>query len=202
MTTDNPAPPAAASAEVWLLAADGAGLWLLEPAPRVSRPASGEGGLDGAVAQLLTAPELGGSVRLVRSTSWRPNDEGVRFSYVAALQVDGEVARTWPQAQRVADLARAAGPTLAGPAVGPAKPRSTDVLLHAVRSLAVLYDDPTAAVAGDLSRNPQVPEFHPTGGDVARVLRELAWGQHLSSLRGIFDSMYRHSEQGEQGNLA
>lgn len=181
-----PYEPMAVTVEVWPVAADDLGLWLISgedspwpssPVPQHSEPhRSAE--LEIIRRGISLSPISGGKypeVDLLHSTSWRADGAVVVLTYLAVIRCNGFVRATWPDAQpispRTADYAGRA-PTH-GP-VEPPAPRYWDVLLHGIRHLKFLIEtDATAALA----------------------LRE-PWREHLEAFGPAIAEMYREPHQG------
>lgn len=133
--------------EVWPLAADEFGIWLV----------SGRDGWRGSavasdsepheeVALLLTQHAAGRTSTLVHSTSWRVDGPTLVLTYVVVLYCGDWIRDIWPTALPVApELIDAVGkPMTHGPAHAPA-PRYVDVLHHGLRHLRFLLDTDSAA---------------------------------------------------------
>src|SRR5581483_2927239 len=98
--------------EVWAVAADEAGLWLVSggDAWRYG-PVASDGDIHFEVEMLLREHGIdpAGDV-VIHSTSWHPDGPSIVLTYMAALKADGFALDTWPDAVPVtADLAEAAG---------------------------------------------------------------------------------------------
>jgi len=145
--------PMTTRVEVWPVAADEAGIWLLSGAdawrPNLPVPADSEPHAE--VELTLAQNGAGEGVALLHSTSWRVDGPTVVLTYVAAIRPRGLVLDAWPDAKPVSlELAEAIGPaTPHGPAEVPT-PSYAHVLLHALRHLAFLRDtDATSRQAFD-----------------------------------------------------
>lgn len=137
--------------EVWPVAADPIGLWLLsgDGPLRPRLPVMADGDVHADVELELHQFGLDASdVPLLHSTSWRPEDTSVILTYVAVARCgSGYVREWWPAAEPISPmLPRAVGkPPAHGAAEAPI-PRHVDVLIHAIRHLAFLLEwDATAA---------------------------------------------------------
>jgi hypothetical protein len=145
--------------EVWPLAADDAGIWLVSGGGpwRPGLPVMSDSGPHGDVDRELTVHGVRPDAMLVHSTSWRVVGASVILTYVAVIDHGGSVRDRWPGALRVgAGLVYAADePTPASPLDAPS-PRSIDVLLHALRHLRLLLDTDDGVrplLAGDWRRH-------------------------------------------------
>jgi hypothetical protein len=132
--------------EVWPLAADATGIWLLsgDDAWRDTMPVMADSEPHFEVEGLLSVHGARDSTVLMHSTSWRPDGPHIVLTYVAIVQaggLDAVVRERWADALPVSlDLAQAVGrPSTHAPDAAPV-PRYVDVLLHAVRHLAFLRD--------------------------------------------------------------
>lgn len=131
--------------EVWPLAADEAGIWLLDRDAWRSAPIPADSEPHFEVE--LTMAEHGlHDVALLHSTSWRPDGPSVVLTYVAAVHVAGPVRAEWSAAEPVpADLLPVVGNPLPHGAAEAPVPRYIDVLHHAIRHLCFLADTDAAA---------------------------------------------------------
>jgi hypothetical protein len=138
--------PMTVRVEVWPVAADPAGLWLVsgDDAWR-STAVMADDEPHAQVEALLWEHGVRGDVELLHSTSWRTDGPAVVLTYVAPLRCDDFVRDRWPDARPVTlGLAASVGkPPEAAPADPPA-PRYVDVLLHALRHLRFLLDTDAA----------------------------------------------------------
>jgi hypothetical protein len=137
--------------EIWPLAADEVGIWLLsgDDAWRPRLPVMGDSQPHWDVELELASHGVKDEVRLLHSTSWRAERSWLTLTYAAVIDAGEAVPERWPQALPVNPLlAETAGPAPSVPATHPPQPRYVDVLLHAVRHLRFLsaYDS-TAAEA-------------------------------------------------------
>jgi hypothetical protein len=137
--------------ELWPLAADNSGIWLLSGAdawrPLVSVAADTEPHSE--IELLLAEHGAFTTTALLHSTSWRVDGPALVLTYVAVIKTDDLVRSSWPTALPVSSaVTEAVGPA---PTHGPAEPptpRYIDVLRHAIRHLAFLREhDATAAAA-------------------------------------------------------
>jgi hypothetical protein len=170
--------------EVWPLAADEAGIWLLsgDDAWRHG-PVWGDSdvhdeverllfdhGIDPGSENFLVTPEMP-PVAVIHSTSWRPDGPAVVLTYMATVRVPGYVLETWPQAAPVTSaLPAAVGKAPPHGAAQVPVPRVVDVLLHGLRHLKFLAGpDGDAETAAALDGN---------------------WLQHLAPLRPALAEMF------------
>lgn len=133
--------------EVWPVAADEAGIWLVsgEDALRSSLPVPSDSEPHAETELLLAA---GGfePVVFLHSTSWRADGPSVILTYVAVVDTPGTVLDRWPNARPISlSLARHVGPAPAAPHTAPPAPRYIDVLLHAIRHLRFLLETDEAS---------------------------------------------------------
>jgi len=137
--------------EVWPVAVDETGLWLLsgEDAWR-DGPVAADGDVHYMVESLLWQHGIGrwGNVML-HSTSWRPDGPHVVLTYIAAVRLDGLAMEKVPDAAPITpELAEAVGKPPTHAPTEPPVPRYIDVLFHALRHIKYLYDhDVTNAAA-------------------------------------------------------
>jgi len=157
--------------EVWPVAADETGLWLVsgEDAWR-DGPVPADGDVHYMVESLMWYHRLAvrGGV-MMHSTSWRPDGPHVVLTYIAAIRREGLVMDAWPEAVPITvELARAVGkPAPHGPTEPPV-PRYIDVLFHALRHVKYLYDHDA------------------TNREAMGAL----WGQHLEPFEETLAGMY------------
>lgn len=159
--------PMRVMAEVWPVAADEAGLWLLSGMGAWQTwtvPADGDvhWEVETALSEHGIAP---GGTAALHSTSWRPDGAAVVLTYIAVVKAPGLVRDRWPGALPVApELARAVGKPPTHAAAEAPVPRDVDVLLHALRHLAYLAegdrDAETSAAMGETFRR-QLKAFTP-----------------------------------------
>ena len=153
--------PMTVTVEVWPLAADEAGIWLLSggDAWRYG-PVWGDGdvhdevdrilvghGIDPDSKNFMSVPGMP-EVAVIHSTSWRPDGPAVVLTYMAVVRTAGYALETWPQAAPVtAALPEFVGKAPPHAAAEVPVPRVIDVLLHGLRHLRFLldYDAETAA---------------------------------------------------------
>lgn len=181
--------PMTVCAEVWPLAADEAGIWLI----------SGSGAWESDIIMADSDMHWEAEMLLVQHgvpreswinlhstsvtepgaawpsepgpqwTSWRPNGTTILHTYLAAIRPDEYVRDQWPQAEPV--TVALAGAVDQPPSYNPAEacvPRDVDVLFHLLRHVRSLVD---------------------TDDDNADALGEL-WKLHLQPFRPVLARMY------------
>lgn len=159
--------------EVWPVAADAAGLWLLTPEAWESGRVAADDEPHSEVNFLLAEHAVDTVTRFVHSTSWRVDGPAVVLTYVAAVAIGDalDVKDRFPNALPIGGfLLESAGQAEPGPATSAPAPRHLDVLMHAVRHLAFLLD------------------YDDTAG---RVLDGLGFAGHLRALGPALAGMYR-----------
>lgn len=163
--------PMAVTVEVWPVAADAAGIWLLsgEEGPWPSLPVSSASGPHAAAQlELIQRGALGDTLAL-HSTSWRPNGPVITLTYVAVLSCGGPIPSRWPDARPVSvETAAEVGSEPAHEPTEPPMVRLWGVLLHSLRHLAFLLET-DAAVASALDEH---------------------WRAHLATLQPAIAVMY------------
>jgi len=149
--------PMTTAVEVWPVAADEVGIWLLSGGDALrGGPVMADACMFAEVGLLLEG--LGvpdGDVAAVHSTSWRQEGPRQVDTFMAVIAAGGLVRNRWPAALPVtADLAAVVGKPFTHAASGPPTPRYVDVLMHGLRHLHYLVEhDATAAAAlGELWR--------------------------------------------------
>jgi len=169
--------PMLVTAEVWPVAADETGLWLLGDGARPSLPVMSDAEPHDYAEMELMQAGMWATTRTLHSTSWRVGyDQALDqnylvVTYIAAVDCSGLVREEWPEAipitTGVADAELGRVPTH-GPTEAPAV-RHFDVLFHALRHLSyLLVHDATVAAA----------------------LTE-TWGEHLASWEPEIARMYQ-----------
>lgn len=156
--------------EVWPIAADEVGLWLVsgDDAYRSGAvPADNEPHAE--VEYALSQHHLLDQARLIHSTSWRVDGPAVYLTYLVAIETNDLVKATYPNAHPIAlPLAHHVGqPPTHSPVEAPA-PRYIDVLLHGLRHLVYLRDN-------DATNGAAIPPN---------------WQQHLDGLTPALARMY------------
>jgi len=167
--------PMVTEVEVWPLAADQTGIWLLEPTgPWPSEVVTDD--MEPHDFVRLVLDQHGAPADLFHATSWRIEHDPVsgrnyqRNTYMAVIACEGLVPAEWPDALPVTTLfAEEVGPAPThGPTEAPTVPWS-HVLLHGLRHLRFLLT---------------------TDATVAAALTE-AWGWHLASFDAAIARMYQ-----------
>lgn len=160
--------------EVWPVAADESGLWLVSgDEPWASSPVLSDGDVHYEVEFLLRGHGIHAEdVTALHSTSWRPDGPSIVLTYMAAVAPGGLARDRWPNAAPITvTLADAVGKPPTHAADEAPIPRMIDVLLHGLRHLAYLADHDTPA---------------------AEAMGEL-WRRHLDPLRPALAGMYSES---------
>ena len=155
--------------EVWPLAADKAGIWLVsgggpwkfgpvEAASDVHYEAElllFKHDIDPGDAVFIQLPADTPRTDVLHSTSWRPDGPAIVLTYMAVVKAIGYVLETWPDAAPVtAALPAAVGKAPPHAAAEVPVPRVVDVLLHGVRHLKFLAGpDGDAETAAALDAN-------------------------------------------------
>ena len=171
--------------EVWPLAADEAGIWLVsdgdawrygpvEAASDVHYEVElllFHHGIDPGDAVFIRVPEESPRAEVIHSTSWRPDGPTIVLTYMAVVKADGYVRDRWPGALPVtAALPEAIGKAPPHGATEVPVPRVADVLLHGIRHLRWLAtDEGDAETAAALDAN---------------------WQRHLAPLRPALAKMF------------
>ncbi len=136
--------------EVWPVAADPAGVWLVTGDAPLWSDAPGmpsDAEPFWVVDELLSTIGVSqGDPLLVHSTSWRVEYPHIILTFIAVLPCDDYVHARWPEALPITpDLLDAAGNPLPHDPAGPPTPRHLDVLLHGVRHLRFLLETDAGA---------------------------------------------------------
>jgi hypothetical protein len=151
--------------EVWPIAADEQGLWLVSgnDAWRPGLPIAADNDVHAEVELELSQQGALDDVLLLHSTSWRQDRWGLMLTYVAVLRRPGFVRENWPGAEPISSrLPVMVGKPLTHAAAEPPMPRRVDVLHHALRHLAFLRDnDGTASAVLDDNWRTHLAEFAP-----------------------------------------
>ena len=159
--------------EVWPVAADEAGIWLVSDGDALRwGPVMADGDVHYEVETLLRGFGIAlDEVPVIHSTSWRPDGPAIVLTYMAIVRASGYVLETWPHAAPVTSaLPKAVGKAPAHGAAEVPVPRVVDVLLHGLRHLKFLAGpDGDAETAAALDGN---------------------WLQHLAPLRPALATMF------------
>lgn len=126
--------------ELWPLAADGLGIWLLSDDAWRSGNVASDSEPHAEAGWLIDEHLAGAQPVLTHSTSWRVDGQAVILTYVAIFPFAGDfVCDTWPDAMPIAPrmLEVVGRPPTHGAAEPPA-PRYIDVLMHSIRHLRFL----------------------------------------------------------------
>jgi hypothetical protein len=162
--------PMAARVELWPLAADENGIWLLSggdawrsgPIPADSDPLF-------EVKLMTSGYDSRMKLDLIHSTSWRVDGPSVILTWVGIARADGLVIEQWPHALPVTtELYEKVGKPITHAANEPPTPRDIDVLIHAVRHLRFLQDT----------------------DESARAAMTDAWLRHLATWEPALSGMY------------
>jgi hypothetical protein len=162
--------PMTARVEIWPLAADENGIWLLSggdawrtgPIPADSEPLF-------EVKLLVSEYDSRMKLDVIHSTSWRVDGPAVILTWIGIARSNGLVIDQWPHALPVTpELYEKVGKPITHAADEPPTPRDIDVLIHAVRHLRFLRDT----------------------DESARAAMTNAWLQHLSSWEPALSGMY------------
>jgi hypothetical protein len=141
--------------EVWPVAADEAGIWLLSGGDALRwGPVMADGDVHYEAETLLRGFGIDlADVAVIHSTSWRPDGPAVVLTYMAVVTIGGYALETWPDAAPItAALPAAVGKAPPHGAAEVPVPRWVDVPLHGLRHLAFLKDH-DAEVAAALDAN-------------------------------------------------
>jgi hypothetical protein len=160
-------------AEVWPVAADEAGVWLVSgPGAWTSDlPIQSDSDPHGEVELMLASRGAAFDTVLLHSTSWRTDVPRLVLTYMAVLNAGAAVRARWPQALPVSlEFADTVRPAPHAPTESPVVAEDA-VLLHGLRHLAFLLETDVTS-AGALDEN---------------------WRRHLAGLRPALAGMY--SEQ-------
>lgn len=172
--------------EVWPLAADETGIWLLSDGDawrhgpvkaasdvhyEVERLLFRHGIDPHDVAAFIALPAGTPAAGVIHSTSWRPHGPSIVLTYMAVVKAGGYVLEAWPHAAPVTPaLPAAIGKAPPHGAAEVPVPRVADVLLHGLRHLRFLAtDEGDAETAAALDEN---------------------WLRHLAPLRPALAMMF------------
>lgn len=132
--------------EVWPVAADKVGIWLIsgDDAWRTMAVASDSEPHFELELELM-ARGVRDRVSMVHSTSWRIDGPHLIVTYMAVVQAGDLVRGVWPGARPItARLLDAVGKPSPHAPVEPPAPRYIDVLMHGLRHLRFLMDTDTS----------------------------------------------------------
>lgn len=136
--------------EVWPVAADRLGIWLVSgtDAWRASLPVYSDDEPHSDVNHLLSENGARRDALLTHSTSWRVDGNRLLLTYVVVLGVSGNVRERWPEALPIdSSLTDVVGKPFDHDPTDPPTPRYIDVLMHALRHLAFLRDNDSTSNA-------------------------------------------------------
>lgn len=163
--------PMAVRVEIWPVAADNAGVWLVsgDDAWRPNLPVAADSEPHAEVELTLSGYTSSDERAMLHSTSWRVEGPAVVVTYLVALKVSGPVRGRWPSALPVSlELANEVGRPPTNSPTDPPAPRHVDVLLHGLRHLAFLLETDAT------NRAALGPE----------------WDTHLATLKPALATMY------------
>jgi hypothetical protein len=151
--------------EVWPVAADEQGLWLVSGADawRQGLPIAADNDVHVEVETELSRQGVLDDVVLLHSTSWRQDTWGLMLTYAAVLRRLGFVRENWPEAEPISSrLPAMVGTPLTHGAAEPPMPRRVDVLHHLLRHIAFLREnDGTAGAVLDEHWRRHLADFAP-----------------------------------------
>jgi hypothetical protein len=161
--------------EVWPVAADEVGLWLLsgDDAWR-SGPVMADDEPHSEVEYALSHHAASDHVELLHSTSWRVDGPIVVLTYMAVIGIPGLARDSWPTARPISlELANAVGKPLSYQPTEPPTPRYVDVLFHGLRHLRFLLDT-------DAANGAALDDY---------------WRRHLAALNPALATMYNQDRR-------
>ncbi|MFI0424582.1 hypothetical protein [Spongiactinospora sp. 9N601] len=158
--------------EVWPVAADGVGLWLISGQDAWRSDAIRQDSDPHSEVEALLGEHRTGEAKLLHSTSWRADDTAVILTYVAVVGDSDELALDrWPQAAPISpELPDAVGKPIEVKATEAPFPRYIDVLMHGLRHLQFLLQTDSSA----------------------REALSDVWRGHLAAFRPALAGMYDH----------
>lgn len=172
--------PMTVVAEVWPVAADETGLWLLSggDALRAGHVVPADGDVDHEIQMLLWRIGITpGDTMAKHSTSWRPDGTSIILTYVAAVECPDFARATWPEATPITlELAEAVGKPPTHAANEPPVPRVIDVLFHGLGHFKYLISVPPGRTL-------------PRNGEMAAALKP-PWPEHLEPFEETLAGMY------------
>jgi hypothetical protein len=162
--------------ELWPLAADRAGIWLVsgtEGAWEPALPIDSDETIHDAVESLLWTHKRAANDTLdlltIHSTSWRDDGPDMVVTYLAALRIQDNVLDEWPDAMPVTtEVINVVGKPYVHASTEAPQPRQIDVLDHGLRHFAYL-DQTNTTFSRDLT---------------------LPWHRHLSKLQPVLAQLY------------
>lgn len=174
--------------EIWPLAADRTGLWLVSAGARPWAPAEPVMAASEPYAEvMLELARMGlqpNQLQLLHSTSWRQHGPRLVLTYAAVIRLDSAdsyVHDAWPDAAPLGlDLFQRVGAPPTHGAIGNPAPRMIDVLHHVLRHLRFLIDNDVT---------------------VARAL-DLHWHNHLRTYAPALATMYHNLHDDGEGVAA
>lgn len=163
--------PMTVRVEVWPLAADEVGIWLLSGSDAWRSPAIMADSEPHTEVEFQLATHDVPGAAVLHSTSWRTEGTSVIVTYVAVIDAGSAVRVAWPAALPVTTVlaAEVGKPPTHAPTEAPA-PRYIDVLMHGLRHLRWLADP-----ANDATSAAAFPAY---------------WRQHLAPLEPALATMY------------
>ncbi|MEN3308856.1 MAG: hypothetical protein V7603_5058 [Micromonosporaceae bacterium] len=175
--------PMTVEIEVFPLAADHSGIWLVggHDAWRPGHALDAGTTIHAAAESVLRSRGALDDLVALHSTSWRQAEGVAIHTYMAILAREGSVPGSWPQAVPVDDLlAGAVEKPFLHAATAPPLPRRVDVLRHALR---------------DLEWGQRHLRFLLTEDDAVAATLDENWRRHLAAIRPALSNLYRHGER-------
>jgi hypothetical protein len=160
--------------EIWPVAADELGIWLISGLqgawrPRLPVMAGSEPHAD--VEQELTDRGVRSDTTFLHSTSWRVDGGFLIVTYVAIVSRPGLAQDHWADPLLISmNMVDLVGKPRPHSPTGPPAPRHIDVLLHALRHLRFL--------------------IRPTGDRTAQAVLAEPWPTHLAQFDAALAGMY------------
>jgi hypothetical protein len=170
------AEPMTVRVEIWPVAADDAGIWLVsgDDAWRAALPVMADSEPHADAELLLSQHDAHNDLTLLHSTSWRVDGPATVLTYVAILSSPGLILDRWSEAKPISlGLAEAVGKPPTHNPVDPPSPRYIDVLMHALRHLRFLLDT----------------------DDVNSAALAEQWRRHLAPLEPALAGMYHQDRK-------
>lgn len=165
--------PMTVHVEVWPVAADEPGIWLLSGTDAWrSGPVMADNEPHSEVEYVLSKHDITGDATLIHSTSWRVDGPHLILTYIVVLPIDELAQDAWPLASPISlELINSTGKPFPYSPHMPPTPRYIDVLVHALRHLRFLLDTDTINTS---------------------VLNQY-WQRHLSALKPALAAMYQNN---------